>query len=113
MLRRTATSEFDEDGRDDVVFHLGKGGALCRAHKEQEGLKVRVSFEAFHALRVFAVERPLIHVTDYDLSEECRGEIEGLLLGYLRYHVAGLQYMRSMKTLPVFSPEHINETNSR
>lgn len=82
-----------------IVFHVGKGGPLCPSHVHAEGLKVNVSASSLDILPRLSAEHDLRAVVDVDIEKNQRAEIESLLLGYLRYHVEGLQHLKSVRVM--------------
>jgi DNA repair protein RecO (recombination protein O) len=76
------------------VFHIGKGGPLCGAHVNHNGLKVRLSEEALLRLSDLASCRSPMELLEMNFPASQHDETESILLGYLRYHIDGLQNLR-------------------
>lgn len=84
--------------RSAQVFHIGKGGSLCSSHAHAEGLKVKIHDSTLDLLANLSA-KDFHLVLNLGVPSAQRGEIESLLLGYLRYHCEGLQHLKSAKVL--------------
>jgi len=85
---------------EEATFHVGKGGPLCRRHDETPGMKMRISSDS---LRICSSLENLARAGTMEIDETPRKEIGGLLLGYLRYHIDGLQNLKTRAMLQLAS----------
>lgn len=87
------------------VFHIGKGGPLCSVHARVDGLKVKTLASTLDLLGRLSAGQELSEIFCLDIPMNLRGEIESLLLGFLRYHFEGLHRLKSARVLKQLAVE--------
>lgn len=99
--REVLTEDGEPENLDSkqVNFHIGKGGPLCPLCVDNAGLKVKISVESLRNLKRLAAIGSMDAIADVEITERSKKEIEGLLLGFLRFHVDGLQTLKAEKVL--------------
>jgi len=82
---------------EEVQFHIGKGGPLCRSCAGITGRKIALPRKALEALEGLSASRSLRASLDIDMDKRLRKDIETFLASYLRYHVSGMSDLKSEK----------------
>lgn len=83
--------------KQHVLFQMGKGGPVCSKCAPSARLAVQLTAQALAILHQLAKITKLDAATSIEIGDNVRREIEGVLLGFLRYHVAGLHGLKSEK----------------
>ena len=91
-----------EPGANDgghVVFHVSRGAPLCSSCGDEPGMKVKISAQSFYTIQQLARARSADARADVVIDETVRDEVQSFLLGFLRFHVEGLQRLKAEKVL--------------
>jgi DNA repair protein RecO (recombination protein O) len=78
-----------------ALFHIGKGGPLCSSHTRVDGLKVKLGASTLDTLAQLSAVHNLYDGVKIEIDSPQEMEIESLLLGYMRYHLEGLNNLKA------------------
>ena len=84
---------------EKIPYDLSRGGGLCARCAEHYGSGHVISLQGFRVLERLSSTR-MDALTNIVLSERLKTEVEETLMQYLKYHIEGLQ---NLKTMAVFA----------
>lgn len=78
-----------------ICFQSARGGFLCTSCADFEGPRVKFPVDSIKWLELLQNREKLMEAAEIDMPGQLSRDLVHLLLGFLRYHVDGLQHLRT------------------
>ncbi len=82
---------------ESILYHLARGGPLCRNCAHEPGNKMKLTIKVFRILERFSTGSALAGIQNIEIDPKSKIEIENFLWSYLKYHVTGFRTLKSRK----------------